>query len=165
MKTLIVSALAIFLTVSFTSCEEVEAILPDLPPSDGSYSGDNNDSNNGNNTYQLTPADLEANLISKDWKIDLFIEDFDSETNDFAGYSFTFSDNGSVTAIMGNTTRTGTWGAFTDDGKTELWMSFPNSGGYFYELTDDWYLKTNQSSEIRLEGSNPQKDILVFVPA
>jgi len=168
MKSIIVSLLAILLTFSFTSCEEIDDLLPDLPPQQdentGSNDGNDNQDNNGdNNTYQISPDDLAANLESKAWMINLFIEDFDNETSDFEGYEFSFNANGSVVAQNGGTTSTGTWGTFADDGQTEFWMSFPNTG-YFAELSDDWYLKINASDQIRLEGSNPSEDTLVFHP-
>jgi hypothetical protein len=42
-------------------------------------------------------------------------------------------------------------------------MSFPYTD-YFDELSDDWYLKINTSEKIRFEDSNPNEDVLVFVP-
>ncbi len=164
MKSIFVTTLAFLLTVSFTSCEEVEAIIPDLPSNDQNSQGSNPDgSNNQGATFQLTPSDLQTNLTSKNWKINLFIENFDNETSDFAGYGFTFSGNGTVEAQKGNTTRNGTWGTYTDDGQTEFWMSFPYTD-YFDELSDDWYLKINTSEKIRFEDSNPNKDVLVLIP-
>jgi hypothetical protein len=164
MKTIFVTTLALILSVSFTSCEEVEAIIPDVPSNDQNNQGsDPGGSNNQGAIFQLTASDLQTNLTSKNWKINMFIEDFDNETNDFNGYYFSFTNDGNVSATRGDTTRTGTWRTFTDDGETELWMSFPYSG-YFSELSDDWYLRINSTDQVRLEGSNPNKDVLVLVP-
>lgn len=169
MKSIIVSLFALLLTVSFTSCEEIDQLLPDNPPQQDENPGNNGDgsdnqgNNDGQNNYPLTPAGLTSNLESKTWKIDLFIEDFDNETNDFAGYGFTFHADGTVEAQKDNSTRGGTWGTYTDDGQTEFWMSFSYTD-YFDELSDDWYLKINSDEQIRFEGSNPNEDTLVLSP-
>lgn len=168
MKQIIVIPIAIFLSVSLISCEEIDYLLPDTPPQQDENPGNNegNDDqgdNSGNTTFPISPEGLTSNLESKTWMISLFIEDFDNETSDFEGYGFTFSTDGTVEAQKGNTTRSGTWGTYIDDGQTEFWMSFPYTD-YFDEFSDDWYLKINTSEKIRFEDGNPNEDVLVFVP-
>lgn len=175
MKKLIVILSALFLSVSFISCEEIDYLVPDTPPqqdenpgnnggNDGDNSGNDGQNNGGSNTtFPISPEGLTTNIESKTWKISLFIEDYDNETSDFAGYGFTFSNDGTVEAQKGSTTRNGTWGTYMDDGQTEFWMSFPYND-YFDELSDDWYLKINTSEKIRFEYGSPNEDVLVFVP-
>lgn len=168
MKKIIVSAITLILAFSLVSCEETDALVPAVASQQdqnpGSNTGDDSQGQSGeNHAFPLSPEELTHNLQSGSWQISLFIEDFDNETDDFAGYVFTFNTQGIVEARKGSTTRSGSWETYTDDGKTEFQMSFPYAD-YFDELSDDWYLKINTSEKIRVEGSNPNKDVLVFIP-
>ncbi len=156
MKPFLVFTIALFFATTIASCEETDSLLPDTPPQ-----RDNNSAING--TFPISPEGLTSNLESKTWKISLFVEDYDNETSKFAGYGFYFNSNGTVEAQKGDTTRNGTWGSYTDDGKTEFWMSFPYTD-FFYELSDDWYLINNMGETVRFEDSNPREDVLVLIP-
>ena len=56
------------------------------------------DSNNINN-----------NISNGTWRITLFTDSGNDETGDFFGYSFTFGDNGVLTATKAGSSKTGTW--------------------------------------------------------
>ncbi len=168
MEKIILSAITLLLAFSVISCEKTDSPLPAVASQQDQNPGynagdDPQDQSGENHAFPLSPEGLTHNLESGSWQISLFIEDFDNETDDFAGYVFTFNTNGTVEARKGNTTRSGSWGTYTDDGETEFQMSFPYAD-YFDELSDDWYLKINTSEKIRFEGSNPNEDVLVFIP-
>ncbi len=79
-----------------------------------------------------------------------FREDGRNKTREFEGYRFTFHDDGRVVATSSDETVEGTYRVFRDDGRTELSMDFP-SVGEFYELTDDWYFRSQSDGRLRFE--------------
>jgi len=88
-----------------------------------------------------------------------FVEEGVNKTSTFAPFVFVFDTDGLVTASSINQTISGTYLVFTDDGKTELSMNFPGNSE-FTELSDDWYLISQNETTIRLEDNG---DILEFI--
>jgi hypothetical protein len=102
---------------------------------------------------------LESDLTVKNGLvITSFIEDGENELEDVKDYVFTFTDNGTVSALKNNVTSTGTYRVFKDDGKVELTMNFNNNSN-LSELSDDWYFVSSKDGIITFEEEN---DLLVF---
>lgn len=139
------SMLLVALTISFAACT--------------------NDSSN-----DLTPIVVENNVKSGQWRITSFIDSGNDETNHFTGYTFTFADNGSLTATNGANTYTGNW-SITDSNSNDdspddidfnISFSAPDD---FEELSEDWDIVSQSSSRIELRhvsGGNGGTDNLVF---
>lgn len=139
------SMLLVALTISFAACT--------------------NDSSN-----DLTPIVVENNVKSGQWRITSFIDSGNDETNHFTGYTFTFADNGSLTATNGGNTYTGNW-SITDSNSNDdspddidfnISFSAPDD---FEELSEDWDIVSQSSSRIELRhvsGGNGGTDNLVF---
>lgn len=117
-----------------------------------------------------SPKKVEKTMIDGSWKVELFSEDGVDETSYFAGYIFTFNDNGTVTATNGSTSVNGTWStsdSSSDDDSssdTHFNLSFPTTNN-FDELTDDWHVKSLGDSKIELEdisGGDGSIDLLTF---
>ena len=112
-------------------------------------------------------------LKTSTWKITSFIDSGKDETYHFNGYSFTFSDNGNLTATNGNSTINGTWtidtGNSQDDSPEDVdLVIFFNVQNDFEELNEDWQIISQ--SETRLEfihvsGGNGGTDTLIFEKA
>lgn len=117
-----------------------------------------------------SPKKLEKNVVEGSWKISLFMEDGVSHTNDFTGFTFTFTDNGEVKAVNSGNTITGTWSVDDnysgDDSSSDLHfnLQFPVTLG-FDDLNDDWHVLTHSDKTIELEdvsGGNGGTDNLTF---
>ncbi|MBK9319141.1 MAG: hypothetical protein IPM91_10180 [Bacteroidetes bacterium] len=99
------------------------------------------------------------------WRVTLYNDSGNDETNHFSGYEFTFSSGGSVTASKsGAATVTGTWSTSVDDSQNKLYLTFTTNND-FIEITDDWHILQQTSAKIQLEdvsGGNGGTDLLTF---
>ena len=130
-------------------------------------SDDDNSSSNDNSAeiLQITNA-----MQVGTWRITSYVDSGQNETNDFTGYNFTFSANGTLTATNGTTTYTGSWSVTdsnsSDDSPEDVdfninFTSPPN----FEELSDDWDIISHSSTKIELidiSGGNGGTDYLTF---
>jgi hypothetical protein len=112
------------------------------------------ESESRNNVAQVT----ESLTNSQGLYITEFREEGKDKTSWFLTYMFTFNADGTVTAVSPQNTVTGTYRIFTDDGRTELKMTFP-SIDKFDELTDDWYFISMNEDFITFSDG---EDILEF---
>jgi hypothetical protein len=119
----------------------------------------------------IDPAIIENNLMTGTWRIDLFRDSGDDETNHFTGYSFSFNDNGVLIATNGGTTHIGTWSVTdnnsNDDSLEDLDVNiFFATPADFQELSEDWgvVLYTDDRLElIHTSGGGGGTDNLHFV--
>jgi hypothetical protein len=152
MKKLKISAFALFAIVTLASCGD-----------------DDNASNNSSNQQQIN--EIVAVMRQDTWRITTFVDSGADETNHFTGYTFTFGNNGTLTAVKGETTVTGLW-SVTDDNSSDddpgsdidfnIGFTAPAD---FIDLTDDWDISErnpNRISLIDVSGGNGGTDILVF---
>jgi hypothetical protein len=126
------------LTIGFLSCEKDKTV----------------------NTNSNTSAEMVNEMLnsSNGFKINEFIEDGVNKTNDYSSWLFTFNANGSVSASESGQNISGTYLVFSDDGQTELSMTFPN-GNELFELTDDWYFISENGNTIRFDDNG---DVIQF---
>lgn len=92
-------------------------------------------------------------ITSGSWKVHLFIDSGNDETSNFTGWTFTFNTNGTVSAIGGGPTASGTWSVRPDDGRTRMEIEFPTTST-LAELNNDWVLTGISTSIIELEDDN-----------
>jgi len=114
------------------------------------------------------------NMKSGSWKITSFIEDGDDETAHFAGYNFSFNENGVLKAVNGATTLSGTWSVTDsnnsgdDDNSNSNDVDFNimfTSPDDFTDLTDDWDVLERTGTVLKLvdiSGGNGGTDYLTF---
>jgi hypothetical protein len=98
------------------------------------------------------------------WKVTLFNDSGDDETQNFAGYNFTFNSNGTIAAVKNASTVNGTWNTGSDDSQNKLILDFGTTV-QFSELNEDWVILEQTASKIRLEhvsGGNGGTDLLTF---
>src|SRR5689334_1789380 len=76
-------------------------------------------------------------VTSGNWRVTLFTDSGNDETIDFTGYSFTFSDGGSLTAVKSGVSTTGTWSTSSNKLNIDLGPK-DNTNKPLGELTDDW---------------------------
>lgn len=126
-----------------------------------------------NNQQQNTTVEQTINTAqSGTWKVTYFFDSDQDETDHFTGYAFTFNENGSLAAIKGSTTITGTWSvtdsnSSDDDGGSSgadfnIFFASPPD---FEDLSDDWDIISVSNSKIELtdvSGGNGGTDFLTF---
>ena len=98
------------------------------------------------------------------WKVTLFNDSGNDETQNFAGYNFTFNSNGTIAAVKNASTVNGTWNTGSDDSQNKLFLDFGTTL-QFSELNEDWVILEQTASKIRLEhvsGGNGGTDLLTF---
>lgn len=101
-------------------------------------------------------------ISSGTWYVSYFFDDSD-ETSDYAGYNFTFSTSGSVTAVKLATTINGNWDNYIDSGDDKLELSF--DGSTLDEIDEDWEITEYSSTVIKLKhvsGGGGGTDYLYF---
>lgn len=111
----------------------------------------------------VSPSDTSSTLSKGQWKITYFYDSGD-ETYKFNGYAFTFNGDGTLNAVKGSATVSGTWSTGTDDSQTKLDLSFGNTEP-FEELNDDWHVTELSASKIVTEdvsSGNDDTDYLTF---
>lgn len=112
-------------------------------------------------------ATAKQEIITDTWVISSYIDHSKNETSDYAGYSFTFTDTGELTATISGTTFTGIWSigsdhsGFDDSGHhsgddNKLIISI--TGNYqMDELSDDFQIVSISENEIMLKDDNLTK--------
>jgi len=116
------------------------------------------------NDDSVTPDNTRGTINQGNWKVTYFNDSGKDETNKFNGYTFTFADNGTITATNGSITETGTWSTGNDDSQVKLYITFTGMSP-FDEISDDWHVIEQGSSLIKLEdvsGGNGGTDYLNF---
>jgi hypothetical protein len=110
-------------------------------------------------------ANVSTTIQNGSWKISLFNDSGNDETNHFTGYSFNFGSGGAVSASNGSSSVSGSWSTGNDDSQNKLNLNFGDNGN-FGELSDDWHIISESSTKIELEdvsGGNGGTDLLTFV--
>jgi hypothetical protein len=113
-----------------------------------------------------TPVSSPINTIiaQGSWKVSLYSDKGNDETNNFVNDVFIFNSNGTVTATNGTNSATGTWSSGNDDSELKLHLNF-GAALPFSELNDDWHVTQQNGALIKLEdvsGGNGGADYLNF---
>ena len=123
-----------------------------------------NDDDNSSSSSQVI-TDTQNAVVNGTWRVTLFSEDGSNQTSNFSNYNFTFSSNGTLTAVNGSTTMNGTWSTGTDDSTPKMFINFNVTNGPFEEISEDWRILSNTSSKIELKhvsGGDGSIDLLTF---
>tara|TARA_R100000935_G_C2838691_1_gene169721 strand:+ start:3291 stop:3779 length:489 start_codon:yes stop_codon:yes gene_type:complete len=134
------------------------------------------DSNANDNT---TSADQVREIAADGtWTVTYFFDTDEEETSNFTGYVFTFGSDGTLTAVNGSNTVTGSWavqddssnsssdddGNSTDDDDFIITFPVPDTND-FEDLNDDWDIVSVSANKIELtdvSGGNGGTDFLTF---
>ncbi len=122
----------------------------------GIFSCQKDDNVNPTNDSTLSVNEFLRN--SNGLRINELIEEGINKTSQFSPYLFLFNENGTVAATQSGESINGTYLIFRDDNRTELRMIFP-SNSILFELSDDWYFISQNTSTIRFEYNG---DIVQF---
>ncbi|UJH90914.1 hypothetical protein LZ575_19785 [Antarcticibacterium sp. 1MA-6-2] len=137
-------------------------------------SDDDAASNNGGDTINV--EELTVISTTGTWRISSYVEEGNNETNHFTNYTFTFKQDGTVTAVNAESTINGTWSISDDDDDDDDNPSTDSDKDFvlnfnvgededFDDLNDDWDIENytaNKISLIDISGGNGGTDKLVF---
>lgn len=126
--------------------------------------------NDDDDPSNATQNEIENSVQNGTWRITKFIDSDKDETNDFAGYNFTFLDSGVLNADNGVNQYNGTWSITdsnsNDDSMDDLDFNINfNLANDFEDLNDDWDIISRSSTKIELidvSGGNGGTDYLTF---
>src|SRR5690606_4387676 len=96
------------------------------------------------------PSNFETILTSGSWFVTYFFDDVD-ETQDFAGYEFTFATDNTAQAVGTSNTVDGTW-SLTNSNTPDLNLFF-GTNDPFDELDEDWDIIEATQDIIKLKRS------------
>ncbi|MCF6142443.1 hypothetical protein L1S34_14195 [Flavobacterium sp. K77] len=104
------------------------------------------------------------------WAVSYYYDRDHEETNGFAGFTFTFEGNNTVTATNGTNTYKGTWSVTdensNDDSPNDLDFNLAfTSPAQFLEISDDWEIIEKSATVLKLKdvsGGNGGTDFLTF---
>ena len=105
-------------------------------------------------------SQLEEDLTTGIWYVDYFFDDYD-ETDNYAGYEFTFALDGTAQSVKSGVVISGTW-ALIENFKLDL---FFGSSVPLNELDEDWEIIEANAEFIKLKhisGSDGSIDYLTF---
>lgn len=141
--------------------------LRDISGGDGStdyltFEREPNTNTGGGNVNALIQV-----LVTDSWFVTTYDDDGDDETCDYVDYEFTYTSNGSVTAVSTTNTVTGNWIVQNSGSGLDLVLNFNHMGDDdpFEDLNDDWDVVEFDNHIIRLvdvSGGNGGTDNLVF---
>ncbi len=98
------------------------------------------------------PADT---VTSGTWRVTLFTDSGNDETSDFAGYIFSFNNNGTMTATKNSVSQNGSWHVDNSSNKFIIDLGPKvDSNKPLGELTDDWKIISATDTEIKLTDDN-----------
>ncbi|MDN5203904.1 hypothetical protein QQ008_21105 [Fulvivirgaceae bacterium BMA10] len=121
-------------------------------------------------------SELKGIVENGQWRVTYFFDSDKDETDNFNGFTFSFSSNGSITATKGTVNVTGSWSIINDDDGDDhsdgedvyddIDFNISFSTPYdFEELTEDWEIITYTNTKIELKhvsGGNGGTDFLTL---
>ena len=121
---------------------------------------------------KIKPKNVVSSIEQGIWRISLYTDDGQNETNDYSGYEFNFENDGTVTATNGDNNIIGSWSVEDDesnddsssDDDIDFILNFPSEFN-FEELSDDWSIISESSNVVELEdvsGGDGSVDQLTF---
>jgi predicted small secreted protein len=107
------------------------------------------------NTQKGDISNTSQYVSSGNWKVSLFTDSGNNETSNYTGYTFTFSDNGTISAVSTGNSRTGTWSVSSSSNKFIIDLGAKNDpSNLLGELSNDWKILSSSATEIRLGDDN-----------
>jgi hypothetical protein len=110
--------------------------------------------------YFAACANVEDDVIYKSvtpvvtkgsWKVNLYMDANQDKTNDFAGYTFSFSGSGEVTAVKNGSTVQGNW--YEDNITKRLLINLGSADPTLVSLNDAWDVSDVSTTNVNLQGN------------
>ena len=105
------------------------------------------------NTEDFVVSKTVASVVkSGDWKVNLYLASSNDQTNDFAGYKFTFSEGGILKVNKtGNPEIMGSW--FEDEINKVLLINLGNADPVLAKLNESWNISILNETVVGLESN------------
>ena len=101
-------------------------------------------------------------VTSGTWRVTHFSERTNNETSDFAGYTFTFLNNGKVQASKNGVVKEGNWSESTSSQRLVIDLGAKTDANKpLGELTDDWVITPKTATKINLTDDNAASNELL----
>ena len=101
-------------------------------------------------------------VTSGTWRVTHFSERTNNETSDFAGYTFTFLNNGKVQASKNGVVKEGNWSESTSSQRLVIDLGAKTDANKpLGELTDDWVITSKTATKINLTDDNAASNELL----
>jgi hypothetical protein len=107
---------------------------------------DNSSSNNN------TSSNISANITSGLWRVSYYHESSNDHTSNFNGYTFSFSNTGTMTATNSAGSTSGTW-SIDDSNANEFHMSI-GSTSPLTDLNSGWLITSQSSTQVELRDDS-----------
>lgn len=152
MKKVCVLFMVFLFTVTMTSCDDECPVCHECECICSGY----------DNSYGSSKLG-KSNYFKGTWRILQYSDGGTDETNQFAGYVFSFTSKGTITAVKTGSTIIGSWSKGNHGKHDKLFLDFGTTSP-FNKITDDWQIIEMSHTKIRLEEVNGSKgtDILNF---
>ena len=114
------------------------------------------------NNIPVTPV---AAITSGAWRVTLYQEEDNVQTDHFTGYNFVFGTDNTITASNGVNTYNGNWSFENDDSSSDDFNILFASPDNFAALTEDWDILETTATKLRLKhtsGGDGSIDYLTF---
>lgn len=95
------------------------------------------------------------------WKVNTYIESNQDHTSDFAGYTLSFSRNGTVTAVKGVEAYTGSWSE--DKILHRITFNFSNPTPELDRINNQWGVADVRAALVNLSDSDTGAEFLGIV--
>jgi hypothetical protein len=90
-------------------------------------------------------------LVTKgNWKVNLYMDANQDKTNDFAGYTFTFTGNGDLMATKAGATVRGNW--YEDNTSNRVLINLGNADPMLVSLNDAWNVGEVSNTNISMQN-------------
>ncbi len=132
-----------------------------------------NDEDDNDMDAVQTVSDIQTNIVSGDWMISSYVDSGVDETSDYTGFTFTFNNDGVVSASSTAEMLTGAWSVEMDNSMDDssdsdvdftLFFGVPDTHD-FDDLSDDWDVVSYTATMLSLRdvsGGSGEIDTLVF---
>ncbi len=120
------------------------------------------DDDNDHNDDDVDDSELINVLIDGHWEISEHVMNSVSNTAGFAGYIFTFFEDGRAKALKGDSFIEGKWDSNGDDGTLELELDF-GANSPFNNLQRNWDILEFDGNVIRLKYFTEESDVIEYL--
>lgn len=113
-----------------------------------------------NETDVANPNTATDIITTGKWKVNQYMNASQDQTSDFAGYSLSFSRNGTVVATYGGATYNGTWAE--DATSRKLILNFTNATPVLERINNQWSVADIQAAMVNLSNDVPNTEFLAI---
>ena len=127
------------------------------------------DDDNGPSSAASDPQPIAAEKVTGNWQVTLFRDDNEDETDDFAGLTFEFQDDGDLIISDGNRSTTAKWAITNNNRRIQIDLDDDDFGVFddrdeLDDLDDDWIVveKSTNLLYLREDDDDAERDEVRF---